>query len=265
MAEDKKVICLVDDELTSLMLGKKILAKHYKVFTMDSGAAFLEFLENGIPDLILLDIVMPEMNGYDVIKIIKSKAETKDIPVIFLTGKTDEDNELEGLSLGAIDYITKPFSASILLKRVEIHLNMAEKIKKYLGVKSSKRVRVQTFGKFEVFVDDEPVVFARFKTNELFAYLISRKGKLCTNNEIISVIWKNKEDSSALQSNFRNLVADLIKTFRALNVEDIIIKERNCLAVVPDKLSCDFYEAPNGCGDGKFMTQYEWAGKHFLS
>jgi len=250
MAEDKKIIYLVDDELTSLMLGKKILAEHYKVFIMDSGNACLELLEKNIPDLILLDIVMPNMNGYDVIKIIKSKAETKDIPVIFLTGKTDEDNELEGLSLGAIDYITKPFSASILLKRVEIHLNMAQKIKKYVGINSNKRVRVQALGKFEVLVDEEPISFARSKTSELFAYLISRKGKLCANDEIIGVIWQGKENSPALQSNFRNLVADLIKTFRALNIEDIIIKERNALAVAPDKLSCDFE---------KFTTQYSWA------
>jgi len=250
MTEERKTIYLVDDEITSLTLGKKILAQHYKVFATDSGATFLEFLEKGVPDLILLDIVMPNMNGYDIIKIIKSKPETKDIPVIFLTAKNDEDNELEGLSLGAIDYITKPFSASILLKRVEIHLKMAEKIKKYVGINSNKRVRVQALGKFEVFVDEEPISFARSKTSELFAYLISRKGKLCTNDEIIGVIWQGKENSPALQSNFRNLVADLIKTFRALNVEDIIIKERNALAVVPDKLSCDFE---------KFMTQYSWA------
>jgi len=132
MAEDKKIIYLVDDELTSLMLGKKILAEHYEVFTMDSGAAFLEFLKKGVPDLILLDVEMPEMNGYETIKIIKSDEKTKDIPVIFLTAKADEYHELKGLSLGAMDYITKPFSKSVLLKRVEMHLNMAAEIKNYI-------------------------------------------------------------------------------------------------------------------------------------
>jgi putative two-component system response regulator len=79
-------------------------------------------LENSKPTLILLDIDMPEMNGYEAIKILKEKEPTKDIPVIFLTGKTESDDELEGLSLGAIDYITKPFQPTLLLKRIEVHL-----------------------------------------------------------------------------------------------------------------------------------------------
>ncbi|MDR2584459.1 MAG: response regulator [Fibromonadaceae bacterium] len=125
MIGDRKTIYLVDDNVTNLTLGKNALAQHYKVFTMNSGAALLKFLEKNIPDLILLDVEMPEMNGYEAIKLIKSKRETKDVPVIFLTAKTDGDSELEGLSLGAIDYITKPFSQSILLKRIETHLKLA--------------------------------------------------------------------------------------------------------------------------------------------
>jgi len=126
MQEQRKTIYLVDDNVTNLTLGKNALVGHYKVFTMDSGASLLEFLERNIPDLILLDVEMPEMNGYEAIKIIKSKDKTKDIPVIFLTAKTDGDSELEGLSLGAIDYITKPFSPSLLLKRIETHLKLAD-------------------------------------------------------------------------------------------------------------------------------------------
>jgi len=248
MPEEQKTIYLVDDDITSLTLGKNILIEHYNVFTMDSGASFLEFLEKAIPDLILLDIEMPEMNGYEVIKILKSKEETKNIPVIFLTAKDDEDNELEGLTLGAVDYITKPFSAPILLKRIEIHLKP----------KSERRVRVQTFGNFEVFVDEKPVLFTRSKTKELFAYLISRKGALCSNNEIISAIWEGQNDLPALQNHLRQLVSDLIKTFRSLNVEYIIIKEWKHLAVVPGKLSCDYYEATNAY-TGEFMSQFSWA------
>jgi len=125
MVEDRKTIYLVDDNITNLAFGKSALAEHYKVFTMNSGGSLLKFLEKNIPDLILLDVEMPEMNGYEAIKIIKSKRETKNIPVIFLTAKSDGDSELEGLSLGAIDYITKPFSTSLLLKRIETHLELA--------------------------------------------------------------------------------------------------------------------------------------------
>jgi putative two-component system response regulator len=122
MNVERKTLFLVDDNLTNLTVGKVALVDHYNVFTLNSGEKLLKMLEKNIPDLILLDIEMPEMNGYDVIRIIKSKEETKHIPVIFLTARNDVEGELEGLSLGAIDYITKPFSASLLLKRLETHL-----------------------------------------------------------------------------------------------------------------------------------------------
>jgi len=132
-------------------------------------------------------------------------------------------------------------------------------------ISSDKRVRVQTFGNFEIFVDEKPVSFTRSKTKELLAYLVSRKGALCGNNEIIAVIWEDKDDSPATQSHFRHLVADLIKTLKTLNVEDIIIRKWKNLAVAPDRLACDFYEMLNGSAKavnayaGEFMAQYSWA------
>ena len=122
MSIDRKIIILVDDDATNLSVGKDALDKHYDVLTLNSGARLLKILEKNIPDLILLDVEMPEMNGYETIKLIKGKPETAHIPVIFLTAKSDGENELEGLSLGAIDYITKPFSPPLLRKRIEDHL-----------------------------------------------------------------------------------------------------------------------------------------------
>jgi putative two-component system response regulator len=81
-----------------------------------------DLLEDLMPDMILLDIEMPEMDGYEAMKRLKAKEKFRDIPVIFLTSKTDMGSELEGLSLGAIDYVAKPFSAPLLLKRIENHL-----------------------------------------------------------------------------------------------------------------------------------------------
>jgi putative two-component system response regulator len=125
MDNKRRTIFLVDDSIANLTMGRNVLAKNYNIATMESGERLLKILEKTIPDMILLDVEMPEINGYEVIKIIKSKKETKDIPVIFLTAKTDGDSELEGLSLGAIDYITKPFSPPLLLKRIETHLELA--------------------------------------------------------------------------------------------------------------------------------------------
>ena len=118
----RKTIFLVDDDMTNLTIGKKALSGHYNVFTLNSGQVMLDMLENLIPDLILLDVNMPEMDGYEAIRLLKSNKNTDDIPVIFLTALNEESMELKGFSLGAIDYIRKPFSTPLLLKRLEIHL-----------------------------------------------------------------------------------------------------------------------------------------------
>ncbi|MDR2588379.1 MAG: response regulator [Spirochaetales bacterium] len=122
MENEKKLIMLVDDNPANLKIGKNVLSEKYSVATSPSAAKLFSLLENNTPALILLDIDMPEMNGYEAIKILKSKPETQNIPVIFLTAKTESDNELEGLTLGAVDYITKPFEPPLLLKRIEVHL-----------------------------------------------------------------------------------------------------------------------------------------------
>jgi putative two-component system response regulator len=112
----------VDDNPANLRIGKNVLSEKYRVATAPSAEKMFSLLENNSPAMILLDIDMPQMNGYEAIKILKSKPETKDIPVIFLNAKTESGDELEGLSLGAIDYITKPFQPPLLLKRIEVHL-----------------------------------------------------------------------------------------------------------------------------------------------
>lgn len=122
MENKRHKVMLVDDNITNLTVGKNALIDKYDVFTIPSGEKLLKVLERTIPDLILLDIDMPDMTGYDVIKILKEKEETAKIPVIFLTAKTDAEDEIKGLSLGAIDYIVKPFSPPLLQKRIEVHL-----------------------------------------------------------------------------------------------------------------------------------------------
>jgi putative two-component system response regulator len=113
---------MVDDNITNLVSAKNALADDYDIFTVPSGKKLFQLMEKLTPDLILLDIEMPEMNGYEIIDILKSDKKTAEIPVIFLTANIDPESEVKGLSLGAIDYITKPFSRELLLKRIEVHL-----------------------------------------------------------------------------------------------------------------------------------------------
>ena len=122
MESEKDLIILVDDNPANLRIGKNILSEKYRVATAPSAEKLFGLLENNTPSMILLDINMPEMDGYEAIKILKAKPETMDIPVIFLTARAESDDELEGLSLGAVDYIIKPFQPVLLLKRIEVHL-----------------------------------------------------------------------------------------------------------------------------------------------
>jgi len=122
MFNERKTIMLVDDNTTNLATGKTILKDSYKVYPVLSGEILFDLLDVVYPDLILLDIEMPGMDGYEVIKRLKKNAKLAEIPVVFLTVKSDEVSEFKGLSLGAIDYVTKPFSAPLLIKRIENHL-----------------------------------------------------------------------------------------------------------------------------------------------
>src|SRR5271168_1570825 len=124
---EKKTILLVDDTPANIQVANSILKDDYKIRVATNGAKALELATaKPAPDLILLDVMMPEMDGYEVCAHLKSSAETKDIPVIFLTGKTDAEDETRGFEVGAVDYIHKPFSPSVVKARVRTHLMLRE-------------------------------------------------------------------------------------------------------------------------------------------
>ena len=126
MKIDKRIIFIVDDNRSNLVACSEVLEGSYRVFTLDSGTRLLSMLEKLIPDLILLDVEMPEMDGYEVLEQIKRDSRFEQIPVIFLTALDSAATELKGLSLGAVDYITKPFLPPLLLKRIEMHLKLID-------------------------------------------------------------------------------------------------------------------------------------------
>ena len=117
-------ILLVDDDAKNLQVAMNIL-KDYNVIYAQSGEKALELLYKNDFDLILLDVVMPLMDGYHVCSKIKENEKTKNIPIVFLTVKDDEKDIVKGFNLGAVDYIIKPFYSEVLLKRVEVHLKIA--------------------------------------------------------------------------------------------------------------------------------------------
>lgn len=122
---DRSTVLIVDDTPDNLTLISGLLQSEYKVKVANSGEKALKIAAaSPPPDLILLDIMMPGMSGYEVCRHLKGDPETRDIPVVFLTAKNDEEDEKLGLEMGAVDYITKPISAPIVLARVKTHLSL---------------------------------------------------------------------------------------------------------------------------------------------
>ena len=131
--EKKPLILIVDDTQQNIqVLGSILFSKGYSVSVATSGNEALKSLKRLIPDLVLLDIQMPQMNGFEVCTIIKNQPDTKEIPVIFLTASTETENILKGFEVGAVDFITKPFNSAELLARISTHIELKisrEKIK----------------------------------------------------------------------------------------------------------------------------------------
>ncbi len=122
MAGDRKKIFVVDDNPEILGSLKNVLKDLYMVYPNPSAQDMFELLEHVKPDLILLDVEMPEMNGYDAIKKLKSSEKFREIPVIFLTSMSGEETKMVGFLLSAADYISKPFVTTDLLERIKKHL-----------------------------------------------------------------------------------------------------------------------------------------------
>ena len=143
----RKKIIFVDDNVENLSVGKNILKPYYEVYPVPSATRLFNVLEKFIPDLILLDVNMPEMNGYETIQILKADERYAEIPVIFLTAKKDEESELRGFDLGAAEYITKPFSGPLLLRRIANQLLIEHQRRDLLESRTALKYYEDKFGK----------------------------------------------------------------------------------------------------------------------
>lgn len=122
---EKKSILMIDDIKLNLVTARNVLENDYEFYEAISAEEGFRVLENHIPDLILLDLVMPGMDGYEMIEILKSTRRYMGIPVIFLTAQTEAESEVKGLELGAADYITKPFEPIVMKRRIETQIELA--------------------------------------------------------------------------------------------------------------------------------------------
>ena len=123
---EKPTLLLVDDEPVNLRVLKQLLANDYQLIFARNGEEALKLAPSRQPNLILLDVMMPGLTGFEVCRQLKQQENTKQIPVIFVTALNDEQDETQGFDAGAVDYITKPISPAIVKARVKTHLSLVQ-------------------------------------------------------------------------------------------------------------------------------------------
>ncbi|MCX7716462.1 MAG: response regulator transcription factor, partial [Endomicrobia bacterium] len=178
----------VDDEEDILELIKVNLKKEgYEVQCFTAPKQFLSFIEHNIPDLIILDIMLPQMDGFEICKKLKSDMKLANIPIIFLSAKSEEIDKVLGLELGADDYITKPFSVRELVARVKTVLRRQEtkQKEKLLKIGNIMIINPETY---EVFVEREKVELTTTEFKILLA-LAENKNKVFTRDQLLDYLW----------------------------------------------------------------------------
>lgn len=156
--ETRKKILIVDDIPKNIELAANILqTKNYNITFAKSGLSALQKVQSIDFDLILLDVMMPEMDGFEVCRKLKDDPKTRDIPVIFLTAKSETENVVKGFELGAVDYVTKPFKTEELLARVKTHIDIREKIEEKERIEK-ELIAKQAKGEAEAAEGDEELV-----------------------------------------------------------------------------------------------------------
>lgn len=249
-------IIAVDDERRALRLLQNALAlaaPGAEVYGFTSPADALAHARSHQIDVAFLDILMGGMNGLVLAKHLKELY--KGTNIIFVTGHSQYAGN--AFDIHASGYLMKPVSPQQVRQELE-------DLRSPLPPVKEPHVRIQCFGSFAVFVDGSPLVFTRAKTRELLAYLVHRRGAPATNGHIASVLWEEKPNSLSVQSNTRNVIAQLTQVLRQAGIGDILCKARNSTAINVEQVSCDYYEYLQGnprainAYSGEYMSDYSW-------
>ena len=182
------IYCVEDDENIRELVGYALRGRGYGVEGFGSAEEFYRALKKAVPDLILLDIMLPGEDGLTILKKIRSRKENENIPVIMMTAKTSEFDVVRGLDLGADDYVTKPFGIMELLSRIRSVMRRSKKT-------VEKKVENLSYG--DIYVDQEQHVVAvkgeevqlTLKEFDLLCYLILNKGIVLSRDQIMQTVW----------------------------------------------------------------------------
>ncbi|PKD42685.1 response regulator transcription factor [Rhodohalobacter barkolensis] len=184
----KQTILVVDDEQDLLDLIEYNLKKEgYKVLKAENGQQGIEMAKEHHPNLVLLDIMMPKMDGIQVCEKMRANPDLKSIPVIFLTARSDEKTEVEGLDIGADDFITKPISTTKLLSRIKAVLRRYDETEEEVNKLEVHDLKIDK-DRYIVTRGEEEFQLPR-KEFELLYYLASRKGKVRDRQTLLNKVW----------------------------------------------------------------------------
>lgn len=187
--EDAKLILIADDEdRMRRFIRMNLELEHYRVTEASTGLEAIEHVRDDLPDLVLLDVMMPELDGFEALRIIR---ETSNVPVIMLTVRDDEDDKVKGLSLGADDYVTKPFSPRELLSRIQAVLRRVDMSTAAPSGRSFLQVDDYLQIDFEhrsVIVDGHEIKL-RPTEYRLLYHLVNNAGRTLTHEMILSKVW----------------------------------------------------------------------------
>ena len=265
-------VVAVDDEEISLMCLEAVLDSMDdvdKVLTFSNAEDTIDYFKTGKADAAFLDIQLylsgGTLNG--LMLAAKIKELCPDCHVVFVT--SCPEYAVDAFKLHVSGYIVKPVTREAAKKELDyiiMEKRAASNARGFIEEKEEEpKVRVQCFGNFEVFWKNKPVVFQLSKAKELFAYLVHRKGASVSMAELAAVLFEDKEDGLSVQSQIRNLVASMRKTFSSLGCPDLFNKSRGYISIKTDLINCDYYSFMNGDSDaineysGEYMAQYSWA------
>ena len=188
------VYVIEDDEDINELLVYNLEKEGYEVKSFLSSNPAYQTIKSQKPDIIILDIMLPDMDGLELCKLLKSDKETVDIPIIMLTAKSTEIDKIVGLELGADDYITKPFSIRELLARIKAILRRTKRKKCFEEEKSYRFDNLKVdFDNYTVEINNEPIKLTS-KEFKLLALLIKSEKKVLSRDFILDEIWKNEDD-----------------------------------------------------------------------
>ena len=180
----ERVLIVEDDENIRQLLKLTLASFNYELVDFENGKDAYDYLQNNKVDLAILDLMLPGMNGYDILKFIRSKATLKDLPVIILSAKDKELDKIMGLDLGADDYLTKPFSVLELAARIRSLLRRSKKDERLIQIHGL----CIDLDKRTVTIHEEPIELT-FKEFELLKYLMLNQGIVLSRDKIMDQVW----------------------------------------------------------------------------